>query len=156
MTREHEIHWIDRGYEPRCAPNPSFPDGIDIRSPTLRKSEGANAGHKVGRHDQSQRSTEMSERFKIQWLNSGHEPQCFAQPGLARRAARRVQRHEAMDAHVRLSSRGQLSDHPGRRCGHESKRVDDRAVAATRDRGDSMLNERKDDDQETQTSFVTV
>ena len=50
----------------------------------------------------------------------------FTQPGLARRAARRVQRHEAMDAHVRLSSRGQLSDHP------ESKRVDDRAVAATR------------------------
>jgi hypothetical protein len=49
-----------------------------------------------------------------------------AEPGLARRAARRVQRPEAMDARVRLSSRGQLSDHP------ESKRVDDRAVAATR------------------------
>ena len=28
----------------------------------------------------------------------------FTQPGLARRAARRVQRHEAMDARVRLSS----------------------------------------------------
>jgi hypothetical protein len=52
------------------------------------------------------------------------------QPGLARRAARRVQRHEVMDARVRFSSRGQLSDHPGRRRGHESKRVDDRAVAA--------------------------
>src|SRR5215510_2543726 len=37
-------------------------------------------------------------------------------PGETSMAARRVQRHEAMDARVRLSSRGQLSDHPGRRC----------------------------------------
>jgi hypothetical protein len=37
-------------------------------------------------------------------------------PGETSMAARRVQRHEAMDARVRLSSREQLSDHPGRRC----------------------------------------
>src|SRR5262245_22185912 len=69
-----------------------------------------------------------------------------------------------MDARVRLSARGQLSDHPGRRCGHESKRVDDRAVAATTttamsgraiilDSAHMMLNERKDDGQETQATW---
>jgi hypothetical protein len=24
------VHWIDRGREPQCAPNPDYPDGIDL------------------------------------------------------------------------------------------------------------------------------
>lgn len=24
------IEWIDRGREPKCAPNPAFPEGIDV------------------------------------------------------------------------------------------------------------------------------
>ena len=71
-----------------------------------------------------------------------------------------------MDAGVRLSSRGQLSDHPGRRCVMKARGWTtalllrhEIGATATADRAIilvSMLNERKDDDQETQTSFVTV
>lgn len=25
-----EVKWIDRGVEPKCAPNPAYPEGIDI------------------------------------------------------------------------------------------------------------------------------
>jgi hypothetical protein len=24
------VHWVDRGYEPKAAPNPDYPDGMDI------------------------------------------------------------------------------------------------------------------------------
>jgi hypothetical protein len=29
----HEITWHDAGREPQCAPNPSYPHGIDVPSP---------------------------------------------------------------------------------------------------------------------------
>ena len=29
----HEIEWLDSGREPQCAPNPSYPNGIDVPSP---------------------------------------------------------------------------------------------------------------------------
>jgi hypothetical protein len=27
---DFEIHWIDRGREPACAPDPTYPNGIDV------------------------------------------------------------------------------------------------------------------------------
>lgn len=30
MTGKFKIRWEDSGREPRCAPNPEYPDGIDI------------------------------------------------------------------------------------------------------------------------------
>lgn len=30
MEQAHKVRWIDGGREPQCAPNPQFPDGIDI------------------------------------------------------------------------------------------------------------------------------
>ena len=30
MEQRFKIEWIDRGYEPQCAPNPHYPEGIDI------------------------------------------------------------------------------------------------------------------------------
>ena len=34
MSDQFDIRWMDAGREPQCPPNPSYPDGIDIRSPT--------------------------------------------------------------------------------------------------------------------------
>lgn len=33
MTRNGQwrVRWIDRGLEPKCPPNPKYPDGIDLR-----------------------------------------------------------------------------------------------------------------------------
>lgn len=31
-----DIRWIDSGHEPKCAPNPKFPNGVDVDA-----SEGA-------------------------------------------------------------------------------------------------------------------
>jgi hypothetical protein len=33
MSEQFKINWLDSEREPQCPPNPSFPDGIDIRSP---------------------------------------------------------------------------------------------------------------------------
>ncbi len=30
MARSMQVYWIDRGREPRCPPNPLYPDGIDV------------------------------------------------------------------------------------------------------------------------------
>jgi hypothetical protein len=30
MTGRFQIQWIDRGREPQCAPNPEYPNGIDL------------------------------------------------------------------------------------------------------------------------------
>lgn len=30
MSTSFTIVWIDSGREPKCAPNPAFPDGIDL------------------------------------------------------------------------------------------------------------------------------
>lgn len=30
MSDRFKIDWVDSGREPRCPPNPDFPDGIDI------------------------------------------------------------------------------------------------------------------------------
>jgi len=30
MSGTHKIEWIDRHREPQCAPNPAYPDGIDL------------------------------------------------------------------------------------------------------------------------------
>lgn len=27
---KHTVTWIDRGREPQCAPNPAYPEGIDM------------------------------------------------------------------------------------------------------------------------------
>ena len=29
---QFQIEWIDHGREPRCPPNPKYPDGIDIKA----------------------------------------------------------------------------------------------------------------------------
>lgn len=33
MSKKHSVEWIDSGREPRVAPNPAFPHGIDLKSP---------------------------------------------------------------------------------------------------------------------------
>lgn len=33
MSEQFQIEWVDAGREPQYAPNPSYPNGIDIRSP---------------------------------------------------------------------------------------------------------------------------
>jgi hypothetical protein len=33
MSEQFQIEWVDAGREPRCAPNPAYPNGIDIPSP---------------------------------------------------------------------------------------------------------------------------
>jgi hypothetical protein len=30
MTGSFKINWIDSGREPKCAPNPAYPNGIDL------------------------------------------------------------------------------------------------------------------------------
>lgn len=30
MEQAHRVKWIDAGREPQCAPNPAYPDGIDL------------------------------------------------------------------------------------------------------------------------------
>ena len=30
MLQSMQVHWIDRGREPQCPPNPLYPDGIDV------------------------------------------------------------------------------------------------------------------------------
>lgn len=30
MKQAHKVRWIDAGREPQCAPNPQYPNGIDI------------------------------------------------------------------------------------------------------------------------------
>ena len=30
MSADFEIKWVDLGREPQCAPNPMFPDGVNI------------------------------------------------------------------------------------------------------------------------------
>ena len=32
MSDQFEIEWIDHGREPRCPPNPAYPDGVDIKA----------------------------------------------------------------------------------------------------------------------------
>jgi hypothetical protein len=29
-TTSLQVHWVDRGYEPKSPPNPAFPKGVDI------------------------------------------------------------------------------------------------------------------------------
>jgi hypothetical protein len=31
---EFHIHWIDRGREPQCAPDPAYPNGKDLPAPS--------------------------------------------------------------------------------------------------------------------------
>lgn len=30
VTKIHDVEWRDAGREPQCAPNPEYPDGIDV------------------------------------------------------------------------------------------------------------------------------
>ncbi len=30
MSGQHTVEWIDRGREPQCAPNPRYPEGVDV------------------------------------------------------------------------------------------------------------------------------
>lgn len=30
LRDKHRVHWRDSGKEPECAPNPEYPDGIDL------------------------------------------------------------------------------------------------------------------------------
>lgn len=30
MSGNFSVKWIDSGHEPRCKPNPKFPDGVDV------------------------------------------------------------------------------------------------------------------------------
>lgn len=39
MSKQFDITWVDRGHPPRVAPNPHFPDGVEVDlrgSPSLR------------------------------------------------------------------------------------------------------------------------
>jgi hypothetical protein len=29
-VNNHEVRWLDAGREPQCAPNPAYPEGIDV------------------------------------------------------------------------------------------------------------------------------
>jgi hypothetical protein len=42
VVRTFEVNWIDGGREPRCQPNPAYPEGVDLDA-----SGGAEAACKV-------------------------------------------------------------------------------------------------------------